>query len=104
MARNVRDDAGQAGMTQPFFHEQQDVVTVALGIDHPVRVKPGCGQGWREQVLPLHHPQHRPWPPRKQAGSKQRGGGGKLDINASPGDLMQGGHGQAAAGQHGIDG
>ena len=103
-AGDFRNDASQAGMAQSFLHKRQDVVAIARGVDDPARVKSGCGQGWRKQVLPLQHPQHRPWPPSEQAGRKQRGSGGKLDVNAGPDNLMQGGHGQAATGQHAVDG
>ncbi len=98
------DDAGEAGLAEPFFHGQQHRLPGAgFEMDHPVRNEPGAGEArredGREKAARTVTPEHGPRKAREQAGCEQSG----RTICRAARDLMHRTERQAAAGQVRID-
>ena len=53
---NFGDDAGEAGVPEAFFHDEEGGVAGGFGVDDPSGVESGGGEGWGEEVLLVEHP------------------------------------------------
>ena len=91
-------------MAQSFFKAGENGFLVAcLDVDHAVGRQAGLRQGWCEEVLAGHTPQHLSACPRGDA-SGEKGGSRTVDRAIStPGDFMQGAERQPTSRQMSVD-
>ncbi len=94
-------------MPEPFLHHRQHFLIVsAFSVEHARRPEPRPGQTRREQVAARQGPENGALPAPEPSGDPgQELGGPGIVCKRSPGsgDLVQTGHGKAAAGQPPVD-
>jgi hypothetical protein len=82
------DDTGEASGPRAFFEGGEDIAA-GVEIDDTPGNEAGAGQARGIGIGALLNPEHRPVPPRQDAGDKQGRGGGMFGLGAEASDLMK---------------
>ena len=99
---HLAHNGGETTMAKPLLHHQENRFA-RFGDDQPIRMQSRRGQTWREQIVLLDHPEHRPLQPRDDPGDEEAGGGAMLDIRTRGGNFVQAGKKKPARWQMCID-
>ncbi len=101
--RNLGHDAGEAGVSEGFLHDQEGGLAPGLGVDDAGGVEACGGECGGEEVLLLEDPEDGAGAAGEDAGGEEGGGCGEFEVDAVAGDFVEGGGGESSAGEGCVD-